>query len=81
MRSNLIRIMLPLVLLLNSCSTLIQDRGLVTGSDVWITIKHRGVWVSYPSPRRKTRHLPSICAEYYNDGTERWINCMGVEKK
>jgi len=23
-------------------------------------------------------HLPTTCRPYYNDGTERWINCMGV---
>ena len=24
---------------------------------------------------------PQICAEYYNNGTDEWINCMGVEYK
>jgi len=81
MKSNFIRIML-LALLLNSCSTLIHERGIVTDSDVWITVKHRGVWVTYPSPRKRDGiHLPSICAEFLQDGTERWIKCMGVEKK
>lgn len=23
-------------------------------------------------------HLPASCGRYYNDCTERWINCMGV---
>ena len=23
-------------------------------------------------------HLPSKCAEFYNDDTDAWINCMGV---
>lgn len=22
--------------------------------------------------------LPELCREFYNDGTEQWINCMGV---
>lgn len=26
-------------------------------------------------------HLPGECAEYYNDGTDRWADCMGVEPK
>lgn len=25
--------------------------------------------------------LPRKCAEYYNDGTGRWAECMGVGKK
>ena len=24
---------------------------------------------------------PERCAQYLNDGTDRWINCMGVEKR
>ena len=26
-------------------------------------------------------HLPTKCRPYYNDGTDNWINCMGVGKK
>jgi len=24
---------------------------------------------------------PSVCSQYYNDGSNRWINCMGVGYK
>jgi hypothetical protein len=26
-------------------------------------------------------HLPTECRKYYNDGTGRWIECMGVGLK
>lgn len=26
-------------------------------------------------------HLPTKCRPYYNDGTDRWIDCMGVGYK
>ena len=28
--------------------------------------------------RTVSLHLPAQCGRYYNDGTERWIECMGV---
>ena len=31
-----------------------------------------------PSVVPQSLHLPSHCAAYYNDGTTRWIDCMGV---
>lgn len=27
---------------------------------------------------RNRYHRPTICAPYYNDGTDRWKDCMGV---
>jgi len=27
------------------------------------------------------RHLPSECQSYYNDGTDRWKDCIGVGYK
>ena len=27
------------------------------------------------------RHLPAECQPYYNDGTDRWKECMGVGPK
>lgn len=27
------------------------------------------------------RHLPTECQSYYNNGTDEWINCMGVGYK
>ena len=33
------------------------------------------VIIEVPTPRQT---LPQKCAKYYNDGTENWINCMGV---
>lgn len=34
-------------------------------------------------PRRMTaeNHLPTRCRAYYADGTDRWIECMGVRRK
>lgn len=29
----------------------------------------------------KREHLPSKCQKYYNNGSEDWINCMGVGYK
>jgi hypothetical protein len=26
-------------------------------------------------------HLPTKCRKFYNDGTDRWIECMGVGYK
>jgi len=26
-------------------------------------------------------HLPTVCREFYNDGTGRWAKCMGVGPK
>ena len=26
-------------------------------------------------------HLPTKCKEFYNDGTDRWVECMGVGYK
>lgn len=36
-----------------------------------------------PAPRKRVafEHLPSVCQKYMNDGTDNWINCMGVGKK
>lgn len=31
-----------------------------------------------PEPVERVVSLPEKCAPYYNDGTERWIDCMGV---
>lgn len=28
--------------------------------------------------RQSVPTLPQKCRQYYNDGTERWVNCMGV---
>ena len=28
-----------------------------------------------------TFHLPTKCAEFYNNGTDEWVNCMGVGYK
>ena len=33
------------------------------------------------APPRDVVHLPTTCRPYLNDGTDKWINCMGVEKK
>ena len=27
------------------------------------------------------RHLPSECAQFYNDDTDQWVECMGVGKR
>lgn len=32
-------------------------------------------------PSLVVAHLPTKCAPFYNDGTDAWINCMGVGKK
>ena len=34
-------------------------------------------------PRRMTaeNHLPTRCRAYYADGTDRWIECMGVGRR
>jgi hypothetical protein len=33
----------------------------------------------YVQPEKQaSTHLPTKCRPYYNDGTERWIDCMGV---
>jgi len=29
--------------------------------------------------RTEREHLPSKCEQYYNDGTDRWKDCMGVD--
>lgn len=38
-----------------------------------------------PQPASDTslryHHLPTVCAPFYNDGTDRWRECMGVGKK
>jgi len=31
--------------------------------------------------RAQRIELPQLCAQYYNDGTGRWAECMGVEPK
>jgi hypothetical protein len=31
--------------------------------------------------QRVTIHLPTECAEYYEDGTDKWKDCMGVGLK
>lgn len=31
-----------------------------------------------PTLKREPVHLPTKCAEFYNDDTEAWIDCMGV---
>ena len=39
---------------------------------------------AYPSkvPTVKEKfHLPTFCHKFYNDGTGRWIECMGVGLK
>lgn len=30
---------------------------------------------------RQVEHLPSVCQQYYNNGTDQWIECMGVGRK
>lgn len=35
---------------------------------------------AYSEPKVK-RHLPTICRPLYNDGTDAWIECMGVGYK
>lgn len=30
---------------------------------------------------RISNHLPSKCRQYYNNGTDQWIDCMGVGPK
>lgn len=32
-------------------------------------------------PRIEEPSLPEKCRPYYNDGTDRWIECMGVGRK
>lgn len=34
-----------------------------------------------PVPLEERIHLPTKCKEFYNDGTDRWIECMGVGYK
>lgn len=31
--------------------------------------------------KQEREHLPTKCAPYYNDGTDQWIECMGVGRK
>lgn len=33
------------------------------------------------SKARITISRPELCGQYYNDGTDRWMKCMGVEYK
>ena len=59
---------------------LIRDRGIVH-EDTHITIRDKGIQVTYPVPPRKEAGLPAECREFYNDGTGRWAECMGVGPK
>ena len=34
-----------------------------------------------PQAMPEKTHLPSLCKQYYNDGTDAWIECMGVGRK
>jgi len=31
--------------------------------------------------REQQLTLPEKCRKFYNDGTDRWVNCIGVEYK
>lgn len=37
--------------------------------------------VSNPRASKRVTHRPQLCERYYNDGTDRWIECMGVGKR
>lgn len=85
-KTGLVVVFAVFVLAIVGCSNaeqVIEDSGWRTDNEVMITIEDRGVQVTYPAPREKdwSDHLPTKCAQYYNDGTERWINCMGVGYK
>ena len=43
-----------------------------------IVQKLREVTIEPPPPRTVPVHLPSKCQPFYNDGTGRWAECMGV---
>ena len=34
-----------------------------------------------PGVNKQAVHLPTICKEFYNDGTDQWQRCMLVEKR
>lgn len=53
-------------LTLASCNT---ETRVVEASDSGIT------------PTNGRVHLPTKCRPFYNDGTDRWIECMGVGYK
>ena len=59
---------------------LIRDRGVIH-KDTHITIRSKGVQVTYPAPRRKEAGLPELCRQFYNDGSGRWAECIGVGPK
>ena len=68
------------VIMLVGCTAeeVYRDGGIVR-NDTHITVRDRGVQVTYPaSVKRERLSLPQKCKPYYNDGTERWIDCMGV---
>jgi len=72
------------VILVTAChhvEEIVEHEGLVVDA-THITIVDRGVQVTYPAPRKRQRQsLPQKCAKFYADGTERWIDCMGVGYK
>lgn len=37
--------------------------------------------VAEGSAEARPVHLPALCKKYYNDGTGRWAECMGVGPK
>lgn len=37
--------------------------------------------VTQESKGRQVEHLPTKCRQYYNTGTDQWIECMGVGRK
>ena len=63
--------------------------GVMVGLALWVLVLlvEFGVFVykaTHPDvlPRgEETIHLPTKCRPYLGDGTDRWINCMGVGKK
>lgn len=51
----------------------------LTGVIYWRLSTYERPDIALPAPT--SVHLPSVCAQYYNDGTDDWIECMGVGKK
>jgi hypothetical protein len=76
MRRNIRRQMqLGLVALFLSCLALFY---LVIAVALIQTAKGESVITERPTPQQT---LPQKCAEFYNDGTDQWIDCMGVGYK
>ncbi len=56
------------------CGTFLMTGAIIIGGIE--TNQHQEIHM-----RMKAVPLPVKCAPYYNDGTDSWINCMGVGYK